>query len=113
MKKRKDIAKYKHSAGPESVLSMRRGRTMEDRKKVASKYACREKQASLSMQTPLSCYVCEKQIKKNVGTYIGKNTYRHKHCAPGTAKWLKSNISKQSDLKEYFEKNYVKGECND
>jgi hypothetical protein len=50
MRKRKDIAKYKYSAGPEVVLSMRRGRTIEDRKKVASKYACREKQKRLQAQ---------------------------------------------------------------
>lgn len=47
------------------------------------------------------CYVCLKPLKR--GVYIGKGIFRHESCSPGTARWLKSEVGKKSNLREYFE----------
>lgn len=50
------------------------------------------------------CYVCLKPIKKE-GVYIGNGIFRHEACSPGTARWLKSEVGKKSNLRKYFEEN--------
>lgn len=48
------------------------------------------------------CYVCLKPFKTEA-VYIGKGVYRHESCSPGTVRWLKSEVGRQSDLRKYFE----------
>ncbi|HBL24687.1 MAG TPA: hypothetical protein DDZ40_11300 [Deltaproteobacteria bacterium] len=40
------------------------------------------------------CYVCGQRIKENEGLYVGKSTWRHKRCKPGSAHWLRSSLAK-------------------
>ncbi len=47
------------------------------------------------------CYVCGKVIKGKA-IYVGKGLYRHTECAPGSKRWLKSAVSKKSDMRDWF-----------
>jgi hypothetical protein len=48
------------------------------------------------------CYVCCKRIKDDDGVYIGKNTWRHKRCRPGSNQWFKSPLSKEDNTLAIF-----------
>lgn len=48
-----------------------------------------------------TCYVCVKPIKENP-VYVGKDTFRHEGCAPGSVQWLKSKQAKVSELLDFF-----------
>ncbi len=51
----------------------------------------------------LKCYVCGKTIRPGKEIYIGFSLYRHKNCRPGSSKWFRSGISKNSSIRKYFE----------
>jgi len=48
----------------------------------------------------LICYVCSKKVKSSEGVYIGKDTWRHDQCHPGSDKWHKSKVSENSKFKD-------------
>lgn len=48
------------------------------------------------------CYVCKRPIQKHP-VYIGQELYRHIRCAPGSARWMRSDIGMLSEVREYFE----------
>ena len=44
---------------------------------------------------PDYCYVCQKLIKRSQKRiFIGGEYYRHENCAPGSAKWMRSEAAK-------------------
>ena len=40
------------------------------------------------------CYVCGRRIKENEGLCVGKDTWRHMRCRPGSAHWQRSALAK-------------------
>jgi len=53
-----------------------------------------------------TCIICEKRIRTGdyriLGFKDGKEVYRHEACAPGTAKWMQSQIGMTSVYRKYF-----------
>jgi len=47
------------------------------------------------------CYVCIKKIAENP-VHIGEGIFRHRRCAPGTKKWLESEVGMKSPYREFF-----------
>jgi len=47
------------------------------------------------------CYVCTKKITENP-VHIGEGIFRHRRCAPGTKKWLESEVGQKSPYREFF-----------
>lgn len=82
----------------------------------------------------MTCYICHKEIaprkvdpsnysaksvktfvarvageyvrRSDLPVYVGKETYRHESCAPGTARWMKAQEAKpkkhRSEIYYYF-----------
>jgi len=47
------------------------------------------------------CYVCTHKIAENP-VHIGEGIFRYKRCAPGTKKWLASEVGMKSPYREFF-----------
>ena len=56
------------------------------------------------------CYVCGKEVKGSDSVSITGDTHRHKSCAPGTKKWLQSDVAQNSDFKKFYD--YIDGNGN-
>lgn len=55
------------------------------------------------------CYVCDGPIHPHRHEYqsITGNLHRHKECSPGSPRWMKSGISEDSPVKDYFQTTYT------
>ena len=65
------------------------------------------KEAACIPFEPLLCYVCDQPIiDLNAARLISgekDRIWRHDSCAPGSPKWMKSPVSKNSEFRTYFE----------
>jgi len=53
------------------------------------------------------CYVCKKNIAENP-VHIGEGIFKHRRCAPGTKKWMASEVGMKSPYREFFTKGFEK-----
>jgi hypothetical protein len=50
-----------------------------------------------------NCFVCKSKIAENP-VHIGEGIFRHKRCAPGSKKWMESEVGTKSPYREFFKK---------
>ena len=80
-------------ANQSAVLRKRKKKSSVNTKRLSTILPQKEKK---SYET---CYVCCKLLKDKK-VYVGNELYRHYHCAPLSANWIK--YAKKSKLKRYI-----------